>query len=36
LQKAQRMGHPPFRGSSYRAKHQPRLNRELVSSEKAA
>jgi hypothetical protein len=36
LQKAQRMGHPPFRGFSYRAKHQPRLNRELVSSEKAA
>ena len=27
------MGHPPFRGASCRAKHQPRLNRELVSSQ---
>jgi hypothetical protein len=36
LQGAQRMGHPPFRGASCRAKHQPRLNRELVSYQKAA
>ena len=28
--------HPPFRGASCRAKHQPRLNRELVSSQEAA
>ena len=27
------MGHPPFPGASCRAKHQPRLNRELVSSQ---
>ena len=25
--------HPPIRGASWRAKHQPRLNRELVSSQ---
>jgi hypothetical protein len=31
LQRAQRMGHPPIRGASCCAKHQPRLNRELVS-----
>jgi hypothetical protein len=30
LQRTQRMGHPPIRGASCRAKHQPRLNRELV------
>ena len=33
LPRAQRMGHPPFRGASCRVKHQPRLNRELVSSQ---
>ena len=32
LQRAQRMGHPPIRGASCRAQHQPRLIRELVSS----
>jgi hypothetical protein len=36
LQRTQRMGHPPFRGASCRAKHQPRLHREIVSSRKAA
>jgi hypothetical protein len=36
LRRTQRMGHPPFRGASCRAKHQPRLNREIVSSQKAA
>ena len=33
LQRTQRMAHPPFRGASCRAKHQRRLNRELVSSQ---
>ena len=33
LQRAQRMGYPPFCGASCRAKHQPRLNRERVSSQ---
>jgi hypothetical protein len=36
LPRTQRMGHPPFRGASCLAKHQPRLIRELVSSQKAA
>jgi hypothetical protein len=36
LQRTQRMGHPPIRGASCRAKHQPRLNRELVSSQSFA
>ena len=31
LPRAQRMGHPPFRGASCRVKHQLRLNREFVS-----
>ena len=31
LQRTQRMGHPPIRGASCRAQHQPRLNRELFS-----
>jgi len=30
LQRTQRMGHPPIRGASCRAKHQPRPNPELV------
>jgi len=33
LRRTQRMGHPPFRGASYHAKHPPRLKRELVSSQ---
>ena len=33
LPRAQRMGHPPIRGASCRAQHQPRLKRELVSSQ---
>ena len=34
--KTQRMGHPLIRGASCRDKHQPRLNRERVSFQKAA
>ncbi len=33
LRRTQRMGHPTVRGATWRAKHQPRPNRELVSSQ---